>query len=181
MNYKVLELKKFFLANYKLHPSAVMEYDYVAPGEDDQSKRKATLSFVKRMTALSDPLEKISAHQQKLFYALNDFDVLYKLGANEVVYYVLANLYSVLDKTLKEFSKELKKNQNQPEIVEFFKNAEPYLNQSGYAMMKEDFEMFEPVTTERLNSDKKRFPNHTVWMNPTPDMEKVNEIFKKTK
>lgn len=181
MNYQVLEMKKFFLENYKLHPGAVMEYAFEAQGEDDQAKRKATLAFVKRMNALETALDSLFEEQHKLLQTFTEFHVVYKIGFSEVAFYSLTSMYAKLDKRLKEFSKTLKKHQSLPEVAEYFKAAEPYLATNVYNMMKEDFAEFEKVTAVRMQNDKERFPEYQFWDATTPDMSRVNQIYKEAK
>jgi hypothetical protein len=181
MNYQVLEMKKFFLANYKLHPNAVMEYSFSPEGEDDQSKRKSTLAFVKRMNTLTTPLDDLFEEQHKLLHTLTDFHIVYNIGFSEVAFYSLSAMYAKVDKRLKEFSKTLKKHQSLPEVAAYFKNVETYLATNVYNMMKEDFLEFEKVTSVRMENDRKRFPDYHFWDAATPDMARVNQIYKESK
>lgn len=178
MTYKVLEMKKFFTDNYKLHAGSEMEHVFVATGETDQEKRKSSLSFVKRMSALEQPLDELFQKQGEVLKSFSDFEIIYKMGSNEVAFYSLASLYSKLEKSLKDFNKSLKKHSNQPEIVEYFKEAEPYLSTNVFNLMKEDFDLFETVTVERMNEHKARFPDFNNWDSPVPDWEIVKERYK---
>lgn len=181
MTYKALEMQKFFQENYKLSPVAVLEFEFEPFGETDQDKRKSSMAFVKRMNALNPAFEELYEEQHHLLQAFSDMPVVYKLGLNENAFYSLVPSYVKLEKCLKSFQKCLKKHSGQPEVVEYYKKAEDYLSTNVYEMMKQDFALFEAVTTERMVETKAKYPHWDKWDSATPNWELVNLKYKEAK
>lgn len=178
MEYKVLEMQKFFNDNYKLHAVSDLEESFTPVGNTDQEKRKSSLTFVKRMSILQEPLDELFNNQCELISAFSEFRTTYKMGLNENAFYDLASSYAKLEKSLKDFLKNLKKHSNQPEIANHFESALPYLSTNVFNMMKEDFEAFEVVTKERMEINKERYPDFDRWDNHYPNWETIKERYK---
>lgn len=181
MQYKSLEMFQFFLQNYKLNPVAVLEFNFEPTGADDQEKRKASMSFVKRMNTVSPALHELYDAQCRMLGDYPEMRVVYKLGFNLHAYNVLAPLYAKLEKNVKEFQRLLKKHSSHPDVVEYYKLAEAQLPSNVYEMMKEDFAAFETVTVPRLEDAKAKDPDWDMWDGASPDWEHVNQLYKNAK
>lgn len=181
MQYKSLDLFQFFYQNYKLNPVAVLEFNFEPTGVDDQDKRKASMSFVKRMNTVSPALNELYDAQVRMVSDYPEMRVLYKLGFNLHAYNVLAPLYARLEKNVKEFQRLLKKHSSHPEVVEYYKLAETQLPTNVYDMMKEDFGVFQTVTVQRLDTAKEKNPDWDMWDSAYPDWEVVNQLYKNAK
>lgn len=181
MQYKSLEMFQFFLQNYKLNPVAVLEFNFEPTGADDQEKRKASMSFVKRMNTVSPALNELYDAQCRMLGDYPEMRVVYKLGFNLHAYNVLAPLYAKLEKNVKEFQRLLKKHSSHPDVVEYYKLAEGQLSSNVYEMMKEDFAAFETVTVPRLEDAKAKYLDWDMWDGASPDWEHVNQLYKNAK
>lgn len=181
MQYKSLEMFQFFLQNYKLNPVAVLEFNFEPTGADDQEKRKASMSFVKRMNTVSPALNELYDAQCRILGDYPEMRVVYKLGFNLHAYNVLAPLYAKLEKNVKEFQRLLKKHSSHQDVVDYYKLAEDKLPSNVYEMMKEDFAAFETVTVPRLEDAKAKYPDWDMWDGASPDWEHVNQLYKNAK
>lgn len=181
MNYQVLQMRQFFLDNYKLSPVAELEYRFEPVGDNDQDKRKSSMAFVKRMNSLETPLKEMFDAQHQVLLSFSEFPVIYKLGFNKHAFNALAPLYSKLDKAVKDMQKTLKKHSSAPEVVDYYKAAEPFLAVSVYDMMKADFAEFEKVTVVRMAESQAKYPEWQHWDSALPDWEAVNAKYKDAK
>jgi len=181
MQYKSLELFQFFAQNYRLNPVAVLEFNFEPTGADDQEKRKASMSFVKRMNTVSPALNELYDAQCRMLGDYPEMRVVYKLGFNLHAYNVLAPLYARLEKNVKEFQRLLKKHSSHPDVAAYYKLAEEHLPSNVYEMMKEDFAVFETVTVQRLEDAKVKHPDWDMWDGASPDWEVVNQLYKNAK
>lgn len=181
MQYKSLELFQFFVQSYRLNPVAVLEFNFEPTGADDQEKRKASMSFVKRMNTVSPALNELYDAQCRMLGDYPEMRVVYKLGFNLHAYNVLAPLYARLEKNVKEFQRLLKKHSSHPDVVTYYKLAEEQLPSNVYEMMKEDFAAFETVTVQRLEDAKAKHPDWDMWDGASPDWEVVNQLYKNAK
>lgn len=181
MQYKSLDLCQFFFEHYKLNPVAVLEFNFEPSGADDQEKRKASMSFVKRMNTVSPSLNELYDAQCRMLGDYPEMRVVYKLGFNLHAFNVLAPLYARLEKNVKEFQRLLKKHSSHPEVVEYYKLAEAQLPTNVYEMMKEDFGAFETETVQRLDAAKEKYPDWDMWDAAQPDWEAVNQLYKNAK
>lgn len=181
MQYKSLELFQFFFQSYRLNPVAVLEFNFEPTGADDQEKRKASMSFVKRMNTVSPALNELYDAQCRMLGDYPEMRVVYKLGFNLHAYNVLAPLYARLEKNVKEFQRLLKKHSSHPDVSAYYKLAEEQLPSNVYEMMKEDFAAFETVTVQRLEDAKAKHPDWDMWDGASPDWEVVNQLYKNAK
>lgn len=181
MQYKSLALFQFFREHYRLNPVAVLEFDFEPTGADDQEKRKASLSFVKRMNTVSPALHELYDAQVRMVSDSQEMYVVYKMGFNFNAFNVLAPMYAKLEKNVKEFQRLLKKHSNHPEVAEYYKAAEAELPSNVYEMMKSDFAAFEAVTVRRMVVEKERYPEWTLWDSEHPNWESINQLYKNTK
>lgn len=181
MTYQALEMQKFVKEHYRLSPVSEMEFAFEPHGETDQHKRNSSLAFTKRMKALDPVLQEMFDVQHKLFLCFNEMPVVFKLGFNYHAFNALAPLYAKLEKTVKEFQKTLKKHSGQPEVVEYYKELEPFLAVSVYDMMKSDFALFESETVKRMAENKASDPVWDRWDSEFINWEMVNQLYKEAK
>ncbi|BDR25592.1 hypothetical protein RVBP17_3630 [Pseudomonas phage sp. 30-3] len=181
MNYKALEVFYFFLEHYKVNPVADLEFKFEPSGSDDQSKRKSSLSFVKRIGVLTPSFNELYEVQNRFMTDLREMNVVYKIGFNYNAFNVLAPLYARYEKNVKEFRRLLKKYSSFNEVTEYYKKADNMLPDNVYETMKEDFSLFNDVTTKRLSEIKLCYPNWQVWDSEHPNWETINQLYKNAK
>lgn len=161
INLRVIELGLSLKSSehFRLHPNAVFESEFVAVSTDDIGKKKETDKFTKRLRAMMPDMDKMHELRSQIINCLTGFSVSFKIVNTNFGYSALAKQYSALEKALKAYSKFMKGQKKNPELIEFAKDFEYIGEINVFTMMLEDLESFSLTVAERIKKHKKDYPD----------------------
>lgn len=177
----VLGSKLVSQERFMLHAQSVFESEFVSVGENDIEKKKVTQKFTKRLNAMAKDMDDIHKAKSGLLSVLKEFKCAYSIVCNDIGYVYLAKLYAGLDYALKEYSKVIKAQKNNPELVELLSPFSFVLEANAFDMMQKDFVYLEEIVKQRQAESKKKEPDFVPRseVGDAPDWDAVKVAYKK--
>lgn len=166
---------------FMLHAQSVFESEFVSVGENDVEKKKVTQKFTKRLNAMAKDMDDLHKAKSGLVGVLKEFKCAYSIVCNDIGYVYLAKLYAGLDYALKEYSKVVKAQKNNPELIELLSNFSFILDANAFEMMQKDFAYLEGIVKARQAESKANEPDFVPRseVGDTPNWDDVKVAYKK--
>lgn len=168
--------------NFNLHPVVILEGNFVAVGNDIE-KKEQTDKFTKRLRAMKVSMDQLHELHSDIKNVLKDFSVYYKLVGTNFGYSILAQQYSLLEKAVKKYTKFLKSQKQNPELLELSAEFSDLEELNVFEMMLSDLNNFKPTVEERIAEHKAKYPTFKPNSDVSAeiDFEKIKEAYKKAK
>lgn len=166
---------------FMLHAQAVFESEFVSAGDNDIEKKKVTQKFTKRLNAMAKDMDDIHKVKAGLLAVLKEFKYAYSIVCNDIGYVYLAKIYAGLEYVLKEYSKVVKSQKNNPELLDLLAPFGFVLEANAFDMMQKDFVYLEEIVKERQAESKKKEPYFVPRseVGHAPDWDAVKVAYKK--
>lgn len=166
---------------FMLHAQSVFESEFSSVGDNDIEKKKSTQKFTKRLNAMSKDMDDLHKAKSGLIGALKEFNCAYSIVCNDVGYVYLAKLYAGLEFALKNYSKIVKSQKNNPELLDLLSPFSFVLEANAFEMMQKDFDYLEGIIKERQIRSKEKEPDFVPRsvVSDKPNWDDVKESYKK--